>query len=193
MICRRCLQQRRSFRDLVCAARLGRTQTESPGAFFQHRVSSRSFTRSAFGSAEAVSPSTDSLKPQPIPGPPPATSMSAAQPFSTPRTPSPKAQGVSSGMRLEPRTPSSLPAGTQMKGVGYIKAKGDPIAMEDSEYPTWLWACLDKKPGEDGVSSGADDGDQFCKQIRPPRQEPREILTLASKISKAAKARSKET
>jgi hypothetical protein len=163
MICRRCIQQRRSFRELVSIANLRLAATDGAAASSQHRVSGRGFTRSALHDAEAVSSSTDILKPQSSPGPPAANSTSAAQPFSTLRTPSPKAQGVSSSVRSEPRTPSSLPAGAQMKGVGYIKAQGDPIAKEDSEYPAWLWTCLDKQSGEDGGSNGAEDGDQFCK------------------------------
>ena len=37
---------------------------------------------------------------------------------------------------------SSVPAGTPLKGLGYIKGQEAPLAKEDSEYPSWLWNLL---------------------------------------------------
>lgn len=34
---------------------------------------------------------------------------------------------------------SSCPAGTVLKGLNYLKDASDPVAMEDSEYPAWVW------------------------------------------------------
>ncbi|BGO94896.1 hypothetical protein NBRC10512_006159 [Rhodotorula toruloides] len=34
---------------------------------------------------------------------------------------------------------SSCPAGTVLKGLNYLKDASDPVAMEDSEYPSWVW------------------------------------------------------
>ncbi|KAI9481455.1 MAG: mitochondrial ribosomal protein L37-domain-containing protein [Benjaminiella poitrasii] len=43
------------------------------------------------------------------------------------------------------RNPSSVPKGTVLKGIQYLKDKPDPIALDDSEYPAWLWDLLDEK------------------------------------------------
>lgn len=53
---------------------------------------------------------------------------------------------------------SSVAAGTSLKGLNFLKGKDDPVAMEDHEYPDWLWGILrDKKKEEDGI-----DLDIFC-------------------------------
>lgn len=41
------------------------------------------------------------------------------------------------------REPSSCPAGTKMNGLSYMKNKPEVFALEDSEYPDWLWTLLD--------------------------------------------------
>ena len=101
--------------------------------------------------------------------PPPATSTSAAQPFSTPFTPSPaKTPGIPSSPSPTPgaakkasaRPPSSVPAGTPLRGLGYIKGQEGPLAKEDSEYPDWLWGLLDSKSNE---SEEGKAGDAFGK------------------------------
>lgn len=57
---------------------------------------------------------------------------------------------------------SSVAAGTSLKGLNFLKGKDDPVAMEDHEYPDWLWGILrDKKKEEDGV-----DLDIFCTSSR---------------------------
>jgi large subunit ribosomal protein L54 len=55
---------------------------------------------------------------------------------------------------------SSCPAGTPLKGLNFVKGKTDPVAMEDHEYPPWLWDVLKpkKKDGDDAV-----DGDLYSK------------------------------
>jgi hypothetical protein len=58
-----------------------------------------------------------------------------------------------------PLVKSSVPAGTPLKGLNFLKNATDPVAMEDSEYPAWLWTVLDKqeKKAEKGAA-----GDLFC-------------------------------
>lgn len=92
--------------------------------------------------------------------PPPATSTSGAQPFSTPFTPSPARSPdfppeSLPGATTPPAVRSSVKAGTLLKGLGYIKGKDGPVAKEDHEYPEWLWGLLDKKE----KASGAGDAD----------------------------------
>lgn len=43
------------------------------------------------------------------------------------------------------RKPSSVPKGTVLKGIQYLKDKPEPVALDDSEYPDWLWDLLDEK------------------------------------------------
>ncbi|OAP57129.1 hypothetical protein AYL99_07866 [Fonsecaea erecta] len=40
---------------------------------------------------------------------------------------------------------SSIPGGKELRGLGYTKAKPKILAMEDDEYPEWLWKLLDEK------------------------------------------------
>lgn len=102
--------------------------------------------------------------------PPPATSTSAAQPFSTPFTPSPsKTPGIPSSPSTTPKAgskgpahpPSSVAAGTPLRGLGYIKGQEGPVAKEDSEYPEWLWGLLE--PKKRGTNDEALVGDAFGK------------------------------
>lgn len=92
---------------------------------------------------------------------PAATSTSAAQPLSTPLIPPPVAAGVEPGKSHIPIiTLSSTPTGTPLKGLNFLKSRSDPVALEDSEYPSWLWDILKKdgKKGEEGK-----EGDLFCR------------------------------
>lgn len=106
-----------------------------------------------------------STSPRSTEPPPPATSTSAAQPFSTPLTPSLKNEGP-------PRKPSksavklpasSVLAGTVLKGLNFMKNKQDPIALEDREYPEWLWRVLDKGQSAGGEAMADGEGDLFGK------------------------------
>ena len=99
--------------------------------------------------------------------PPPATSTSAAQPFSTPFTPSPsKTPGIppkdkQGDLKNLPR--SSVPAGAPLRGLGYIKGQEAPLAREDDEYPSWLWGLL--STGKEDIDSSGPMGDAFGEYI----------------------------
>lgn len=95
---------------------------------------------------------------------PAATSTSAAQPFSAPLTPTPspaleKTAAKVAEKKAAPLVKSSVPAGTPLKGLNFEKAKQDPVAKADDEYPAWLWTILQRQEdkGEVGVL-----GDLFC-------------------------------
>jgi large subunit ribosomal protein L54 len=50
----------------------------------------------------------------------------------------------------------SIPGGTPLYGLGYLKSKPTVLAKEDDEYPDWLWTLLDPAPGtvsKDGKSA----------------------------------------
>ncbi|KAK4511969.1 uncharacterized protein ATC70_003968 [Mucor velutinosus] len=52
---------------------------------------------------------------------------------------------TSSSTATTQKKPSSAPKGTVLKGIQYLKDKQDPVALDDSEYPEWLWDLLDEK------------------------------------------------
>lgn len=122
------------------------------------RLTVRSVSRSvALGSVSTTSTLANASNP------PPATSTSAAQPFSTPFTPSPsKTPTISPNTSSKPHAPvvqSSVLAGTPLKGLGYTKGQEPPLAKEDHEYPTWLWGLLEKE--SKGVEAEGEAGDAF--------------------------------
>jgi hypothetical protein len=93
-----------------------------------------------------------------------ATSTGAAQPFSTPLSASPSAAELQapSAEKAAPTVKSSVAAGTPLKGLNFTKGKNDPVALEDGEYPSWLWGILKKKGGESASGAGSVEGDLFC-------------------------------
>ena len=94
-------------------------------------------------------------------GAPAATSTSAAQPFSTPLSPSIPTLSSSAASELEAIV-SSIPAGTPLKGLGYLKGKDPPLAKEVHEYPSWLWGLLSE--GNEGKNEDGEDlGDTYCE------------------------------
>ncbi|KAI7945561.1 hypothetical protein MJO29_011949 [Puccinia striiformis f. sp. tritici] len=42
---------------------------------------------------------------------------------------------------------STIPEGSPIKGLAYIKGESDPIAKADGEYPSWLWTLLEPNMG----------------------------------------------
>jgi len=58
-----------------------------------------------------------------------------------------------------------VPAGTVLKGLNFVKGKMDPIALEDAEYPDWLWGVLDKRLGDGKGGGKGDEGDLYCKYL----------------------------
>ncbi|CAE6436105.1 unnamed protein product [Rhizoctonia solani] len=47
---------------------------------------------------------------------------------------------------------SSCPANTNLTGLAWLKGQPPVLALEDSEYPAWLWTLLDEKKPGDGTS-----------------------------------------
>ena len=43
------------------------------------------------------------------------------------------------------RQPSSVPKGQTLTGINFLKDGKDPVALDDTEYPDWLWDLLDEK------------------------------------------------
>lgn len=70
---------------------------------------------------------------------------------------------------------SSVAAGTPLKGLNFIKGKQDPVALEDNEYPAWLWTVLEKSAANKNSGSGADEGDLFSKSKKQRRAAARAL------------------
>lgn len=85
---------------------------------------------------------------------------------------------------------SSAPAGTPLKGINYLKNAEDPIALEEHEYPEWLWRCLDVK--KDDNANAEDVHDEFCMlptlhlSLSVPFSIRLQVLILCSKIQKGS-------
>ncbi|KAL1302494.1 hypothetical protein AAFC00_002884 [Neodothiora populina] len=106
--------------------------------------------------------------------PPAATSTSAAQPFSSSLTPAAENQALPVAGGNSSQAPvavkSSVVAGTILKGLNFTKGKQDPVALEDSEYPSWLWGILNEGEAKSGLAATVDEGDLFSKSKKQRRR-----------------------
>lgn len=158
MICRSCLRAAsRSRTPEISSIRASRSFSTTTTLRNATPISVNTATQAAPRQGSSTSSHT----------PPAATSTSAAQPFSEPLTPaaSPslkKDAAAAAKKKAAPLVKSSIPAGTPLKGLNFLKDKGDPVAMADEEYPEWLWTLLAKqeKKGESAAQ-----GDLFCKPL----------------------------
>ncbi|EER28717.1 hypothetical protein D8B26_001008 [Coccidioides posadasii str. Silveira] len=85
------------------------------------------------------------------------------------------------GAAAPQKVTSTVPAGTRLAGLNYFKNKPEVLAMDDSEYPDWLWKLLDDpkaKSAKDG--SGSVDVSSMNKKQRK-RHEKKMAAAAASK------------
>ncbi|KAI5782216.1 mitochondrial ribosomal protein L37-domain-containing protein [Pyronema domesticum] len=68
---------------------------------------------------------------------------------------------------------SSIAAGTKLFNINYFKNKADPVALEDSEYPAWLWTVLDS--GKKNAKGAEDVGDLYSKSKKARQLAKRAI------------------
>ncbi|KAB8237076.1 hypothetical protein ETB97_006606 [Aspergillus alliaceus] len=81
------------------------------------------------------------------------------------------------------RPPSSCPAGTKLNGLNYFKNKPDVVALEDSEYPEWLWSLLDDAKKQSKSEGGVDPSTLNKKQRkRYEKKMAARAATLPPKI-----------
>jgi len=134
-------------------------------------------------STPVTAETTTATNPRPH-GRPAATSTSAAQPFSTPLSPKPARQDLpirSKQTKQAAKLPqSSVLAGTVLKGLNFMKNQQDPVAMEDHEYPAWLWTALERKASETEAQGTGSEGDLFCTHHPPYPHVARSELRLAN-------------
>ncbi|KAK3362153.1 mitochondrial ribosomal protein L37-domain-containing protein [Lasiosphaeria ovina] len=76
---------------------------------------------------------------------------------------------------------SSCKAGTKLAGLNYLKGRNDPEALEDHEYPAWLWNCLEVQKRA-ATDEDADALDEFSKSRKVRRLAAKRQRTLEAKI-----------
>ncbi|KAF2435624.1 hypothetical protein EJ08DRAFT_281976 [Tothia fuscella] len=165
MICRRCLLRASRSRTLYIQSRPSRQ----------------------FNAAASVAIESTTLTPTPTTAPSTSTSTStstATKPFTTPVSLTPAGKGLESPKHKKEHATirSTIPAGTPLKGINYLKNKTDPLAMEDSEYPSWLWDVL--RPKDKG-EEGGEAGDLYSKS-KLKRQAAKKAAKLAKLNPEAA-------
>jgi large subunit ribosomal protein L54 len=78
-----------------------------------------------------------------------SSNPAASQPFSTPElAPQNTHKPAAADLARPPTTAKlqgSLPGGTELRGLNYIKGSPPIMTMEDNEYPDWLWTILTPK------------------------------------------------
>ncbi|KAI1640526.1 mitochondrial ribosomal protein L37-domain-containing protein [Biscogniauxia mediterranea] len=166
MICRQCLQR--------ASALSSRIPQLTPALALPVRRSTIAAVVRPFSSTLANRSAAAPTPASPEPEPEPATS-DAAQP------PPPSFGTADSAEGAAPKAAlSSCPEGSILVGLNYFKNRTDPVALADSEYPEWLWRCLDvsKKVSEEDAE---DAGDEFSKSRKQRR--------LAMKRQRAYEAR----
>lgn len=111
---------------------------------------------SPFRTAATVPPTSNAAPANP---PPPTAQQStpaissatpaASQPFSTPNiSPQNTLKAAAADLKKPAgnvKLQSSIPGGTELKGLNYIKGAPPLLAKEDDEYPEWLWTLLTPK------------------------------------------------
>ncbi|KAF2773321.1 hypothetical protein EJ03DRAFT_341107 [Teratosphaeria nubilosa] len=165
MICQRCL------------LRLSRRQAFQSARAFSSTPRSRQAT-------PVSAQTTTGTNPRPNDRPAATATPGVSQPFSVPLSPRVskqdlpiKAKQTKSAAKLPA---SSVPAGTVLKGLNFMKNQQDPVAKEDSEYPPWLWTVLEKKKDDDAAA--AVEGDLYAKS-KKQRQKAAKALRRQQLLS----------
>ncbi|PGH08052.1 hypothetical protein GX51_01493 [Blastomyces parvus] len=113
-------------------------QTSRCAVSLPYRQSARQYSTPASGGSEPSQPSSA-----------PSITLPSVAPPSSSVPPTPKGNEP-------PRVVSGTPAGTTLKGLNYLKNKPDVFAMEDHEYPDWLWGLLDEANAKKTADGKAD-------------------------------------
>ncbi|KAF2799112.1 hypothetical protein K505DRAFT_371211 [Melanomma pulvis-pyrius CBS 109.77] len=117
-------------------------------------------------SASTAPPPTPQTTPPNSTSTPPAVPNSSANAQALGEALAPPAKKGSKESGKSHLVKSSIAAGTPLKGLNFLKNQSDPIAMEDSEYPAWLWTVLEKQEKK-GEAAAA--GDLFSKSKKQRR------------------------
>ena len=164
MICRNCL--RTAARSQLLPPRIPQTP---------RFLSTTSFLRESNPVAASTTPPPppSAAPPSPQAHPPPEpNSSTTAQALGAALPPQIAQKAKSLGLKGKDGSgkahlvKSSIPAGTPLKGLNFLKNQQDPVAMADEEYPDWLWTVLEKQEMK-GEAAAA--GDLFCMSISTPQ------------------------
>lgn len=129
----------------ICRSCLRRLTLNQASSFRSFRSTVRHFSETGRSSESAAKGAPDTSH----------EGISAATSESVP-------QPAVSQQKADESPKSCIPAGTALRGMGFMKNKEPPVAMEDNEYPEWLWGLLKtQKVGQDGASDA--DGDIYCR------------------------------
>lgn len=162
MICQRCLLRLTARRNA-------------------NRLTSRTISQTTTPAAQVVTANTTTAtNPRPN-DTPAATSTAAAQPFSAGSIPGIEPEALRSSSKKE-KIKSSVPAGTVLRGINFLKGAQDPVALEDHEYPDWLWSALERK--KDSSKGEEIEGDLFAKS-KKQRQRAAKAMRKAEKFRQA--------
>lgn len=168
MICQRCRRTgilSRFLQQPQQALRSAAPPTPTPTLTPRYQIPTlqqRAQTRAYSDGKPSVAPPPPSAPRQPvsddvsIPSAISSATPGISQPLST-------AGGVHAEVRpdqptaAEQRVPSTCPVGMKMGGLSYEKNKPEIFALEDSEYPDWLWGLLKEFEEKEKADKGGVD------------------------------------
>ncbi|KAK5940687.1 hypothetical protein PMZ80_007104 [Knufia obscura] len=184
MICRSC---RRTLLSRVSSLQSTSTTTSQPSLISHRTVATVPATKNA---APSTPPSSTTPAAN---GPAPAAISSstpgATQPFSEPFFPSTTASTPPIAPSSPTPTPSapkkltsSVPGGTPLNMLTYVKQPPKPLlALEDTEYPPWLWSLV-ADPSVPTTVAGGIDTSTMTKKMRAKHE--RKQAKLAASMEK---------
>lgn len=115
-------------------------------------------------------------------------------PSATPSAPKPSTRALFPGARTHENLPipltaipqSSCVAGTRITGLQTLKDGADPIALEDHEYPAWLWTLVapEKRAGKQVEVARSD-----AEKLKDARRELQRAGTAGIKAANTLKAK----
>ncbi|SPO22146.1 related to MRPL37 - mitochondrial ribosomal protein of the large subunit [Ustilago trichophora] len=92
-----------------------------------------------------------------------------------------------------PALPSAAPPGTVLKGVSIYKDKADPVALQDHEYPSWLFKLLDDPSIASSSSLASIEMAGMSKgEARAAQKRQSKILRAAQLAKEKAEAKAAE-
>ncbi|SNX82894.1 related to MRPL37 - mitochondrial ribosomal protein of the large subunit [Melanopsichium pennsylvanicum] len=92
-----------------------------------------------------------------------------------------------------PSLPSAAPPGSVLKGVSIYKDKADPVALQDHEYPSWLFKLLDDPSIASSSSLASIEMAGMSKgEARAAQKRQSKILRAAQLVKEKAEAKAAE-
>lgn len=169
MICQQC-RRTGVFSRLLQQPQQARSTTAAAAAASRQQIPTlrqRTHQTRAYSDGKpSVAPPPPSAPRQPVAGDisiPSAVSSASpgiSQPLSTPQGVHAEVnpdQKTGEGSKQQQRPPSSCVAGTKLSGLSYEKNKPEVFALEDAEYPDWLWGLVEEFEEKEKADKGGVD------------------------------------